>query len=48
MRRTAGRREEERWRIVPRVLRDVSEREPRRNERQAPEPSDDFEDFANI
>ncbi|HEY7764007.1 MAG TPA: NYN domain-containing protein [Aestuariivirgaceae bacterium] len=30
------------------IGRDMSEREPRRNERQTPEPSDDFEDFANI
>jgi uncharacterized LabA/DUF88 family protein len=30
------------------IGRDLSEREPRRNERQTPEPSDDFEDFANI
>jgi uncharacterized LabA/DUF88 family protein len=34
--------------LRPEIGREPSEREPRRNERQAQEPSDDFEDFANI
>jgi uncharacterized LabA/DUF88 family protein len=34
--------------LKPEIGRDMNERDARRPERPAPEPSDDFEDFANI